>query len=43
MLEVQAHEVTNVISTPVEVELLVDSEVVLLRDEVALLLVVAEV
>ena len=41
MLEVEAPEVTNVISSPVEVEVLVDSEVVLLRDEVALLLVVA--
>ena len=43
MLEVEAYKVTMVISIPVEVELLVDSEVVLLRDEVALLLVVAEV
>ena len=43
MLEVEAPEVTNVISSPIEVEVLVDSEVVLLRDEVALLLVVAEV
>ena len=43
MLEVEAPEVTNVISPPIEVEVLVDSEVVLLRDEVALLLVVAEV
>ena len=43
MLEVQAPEVTSVPSSPVEVEVLVDSEVDLLRDEVALLLVVAEV
>ena len=43
MLEVQAPEVTSVLSSPVEVEVLVDSEVDLLRDEVALLLVVAEV
>ena len=43
MLEVEAHKITKVISIPVEVELLVDSKVALLKDEVALLLVVTEV
>ena len=43
MLEVEAHKVTNVISIPVEVKLLVYSKVVLLKDEVALILVMAEV
>ena len=43
MLEVEAYKVTMVISIPVEVELLVNSKVALLKDEVALLLVVTEV
>ena len=43
MLEVEAPEVTNVLSSPVEVQVLVAFEVALLRGEVALLLVVAEV